>query len=58
MTGALSKKGKSTVGAPSSGRRSADEPTVKGKITFGGPSTKDKSTNIPKEGKKVKKTSI
>ena len=60
MTNALSKKGKSVVGAPSNGRQSIDvsASSMKGKSAFDTPSMKDKCTDLPREGKKVGKTSI
>ena len=52
-------KGKSTVGAPSSGRQSVGSgaPSMKGKSAFDAPSMKGKSANLPREGKKAEKTS-
>ena len=57
MTSTLSKKGESTVSAPSSGRQSVgfDTPSMKQKSTFGTLSMKDKNTDLPKEGKKAEK---
>ena len=53
-TDALSKKGKSAVGAPCNGRQSVDvdTPDLKGKSTFGAPSMKGKSVDLPREGKR------
>ena len=47
--GALSKKGKSIVGAPSSGRQRVNVggPGMKGKGAFDAPSMKDKGTDLP-----------
>ena len=54
MTGALSRKGKNVVGAPSGGRQSVDAnvPNMKGKGAFSTPSMKDKNANLPKGEKK------
>ena len=53
-------KGKSIVGAPSSGRQSAGigAPSMKGKNAFGAPIMKDKSADLPKEGKRQEKLNL
>ena len=53
-TGALSKKRKTIVNTPTSGRQSVDiiAPIITGKSAFNAPSMKEKSANLPKEGKK------
>ena len=55
-TDALSRKGKSVVSAPSSGRQSTDAsaPSMKGKSAIGAPSMKGKRIILPKEGKRQK----
>ena len=59
MTEAFSKKGESTIGAPSSGRQNVGvgAPIMNGKSTADAPNMKDKSVDLPREGKKAEKTS-